>query len=206
MHPYIPRIGLTGGIGSGKSTVAQLLVARGAYLIDADAIARAVTRPGGAAIAPIAQTFGADYIQADGALNRDRMRQQVFNVPEAKQQLEAIIHPLVAQEGQRQARLGIASGACALLYDIPLLVESRRWRSQLDAVWVVDCSVETQIQRVMARNQLPREAIEKIIAAQATRAQRLAASDLVIVNENISLTALQSLVENLPLGLGSPRN
>jgi dephospho-CoA kinase len=206
MQPSIPRIGLTGGIGSGKSTVAHMLVARGAYLIDADAIARAVTLPGGAAIAPIAQTFGTDYIQADGALNRDRMRQHVFSTPEAKQQLEAIIHPLVAQEGQRQAQLGIASGACALLYDIPLLVESGRWRSQLDAVWVVDCSVDTQIQRVMARSQLPREAIEKIITAQATRAQRLAAADLVIVNEHLSLTALQSLVEKLPLDPRSPRN
>ena len=136
MQAPIPRIGLTGGIGSGKSTVAQMLVARGAYLIDADAIARAVTLPGGAAIAPIAASFGAEYIAADGSLDRARMRQHVFAHPEAKQQIEAIIHPLVAQEGQRLAQLGIDAGAVALIYDIPLLVESGRWRKQLDAVWV----------------------------------------------------------------------
>ena len=202
MHLPIPRVGLTGGIGSGKSTVAQMLIARGAYLIDADAIARTVTLAGGAAIAPIAKVFGTNYIQADGALDRDRMRQHVFNHPSAKQQLEAIIHPLVAQEGQRQAELGIASGAQALLYDIPLLVESGRWRPQLDNVWVVDCHPETQIQRVMTRNQLPREAIEKIITAQATRSQRLKAADVVVANEGISLSELKNLVQNLPLTFG----
>ena len=199
MQALIPRIGLTGGIGSGKSTVAQMLVARGAYLIDADAIARSLTLPGGAAIDAIAQTFGSAYITPEGALDRDRMRQHVFANPNAKQQLEAIIHPLVSLEAQRQAQVGVAHGAKALIYDIPLLVESGRWRAQLDAVWVVDCPVQTQIQRVMARNQLPRETVQSIIAAQATRAQRLAAADAVIVNEGISLQALQNQVNALPL-------
>ena len=200
MQVSIPRIGLTGGIGSGKSTVAQILVTRGAYLIDADAIARSVTLAHGAAIEPIAQTFGPEYITSEGVLDRDRMRQHIFADPDAKRQLEAIIHPLVAQEVQRQAQQGIASGAKALVYDIPLLVESERWRPQLDAVWVVDCQVETQIQRVIARNHLAREAVESIIAAQASRTQRLAAADVVIVNEGISLEALQSQVNALPLG------
>ena len=199
MQALIPRIGLTGGIGSGKSTVAQMLVARGAYLIDADAIARSLTLPGGAAIDAIAQTFGSAYITPEGALDRDRMRQHVFANPNAKQQLEAIIHPLVSLEAQRQAQVGVALGTKALIYDIPLLVESGRWRAQLDAVWVVDCPVETQIQRVMARNQLPRETVQSIIAAQATRAQRLAAADAVIVNKGISLQALQNQINALPL-------
>ena len=203
MQALIPRIGLTGGIGSGKSTVAHMLVARGAYLIDADAIARSVTLPGGAAIAPISHTFGPAYITPEGALDRDRMRQHVFAHPNAKQQLEAIIHPLVAQESERQAQLGLSSGAKALIHDIPLLIESGRWRAQLDAVWVVDCQVETQIQRVMARSQLPRETVERIIAAQATRAQRLAAADVIIVNEGIGLEALQSQVNALPFGNAS---
>ena len=203
MQALIPRIGLTGGIGSGKSTVAHMLVARGAYLIDADAIARSVTLPGGAAIAPVAHTFGPAYITPEGALDRDRMRQHVFAHPNAKQQLEAIIHPLVAQESERQAQLGLSSGAKALIHDIPLLIESGRWRAQLDAVWVVDCQVETQIQRVMARSQLPRETVEHIIAAQATRAQRLTAADVVIVNEGIGLEALQSQVNALPFGNAS---
>ena len=203
MQALIPRIGLTGGIGSGKSTVAHMLVARGAYLIDADAIARSVTLPGGAAIAPISHTFGPAYITPEGALDRDRMRQHVFAHPNAKQQLEAIIHPLVAQESERQAQHGLSSGAKALIHDIPLLIESGRWRAQLDAVWVVDCQVETQIQRVMARSQLPRETVERIIAAQATRTQRLAAADVVIVNEGIGLEALQSQVNALPFGNAS---
>mgnify|MGYP006283979189 CR=1 FL=1 len=199
MQAYIPRIGLTGGIGSGKSTVAHMLVSRGAYLIDADAIARSLTQAGGAAMSSIAHSFGTAYVTAEGALNRDLMRQHVFANPSAKQQLEAIIHPLVTREAQHQAQRGIANGASALIYDIPLLVESGRWRAQLDAVWVVDCDVQTQTHRVITRNQLPRETIEAIIQAQATRAQRLAAADLVIVNDGIDLAALQNLVNALPL-------
>ncbi len=194
------RIGLTGGIGSGKSTVGQMLQARGAAVIDADAIARQVTAAHGAAMPAIAHTFGPDFVTADGALDRERMRAHVFSQPQAKQALEAIIHPLVAQETQRQAQEALAKGHNTLVFDIPLLVESgARWRTQVDRVLVVDCSEATQIQRVMARNGLSRETTQSIIAAQASRAQKLAAADWVIDNDGISLEALRANVQSLPI-------
>ena len=194
------RIGLTGGIGSGKSTVSQMLQARGAAVMDADAIARSLTAPQGAAMAAITQIFGAAFVTADGALNRDHMRAHVFSQPKAKQTLEAIIHPLVAQETQRQAQVAIGNGHHTLVFDVPLLVESgARWRSQVDRILVVDCLKETQIQRVMARNGLSREAVEAIIAAQASRTQKLAAADWVIYNDGITLEALRQFVGKLPI-------
>jgi len=203
MTPSIPlRIGLTGGIGSGKSTVGQMLHELGAAVIDADAIARSVTATQGAAMPAIAQTFGTDFVSTDGALDRERMRAHVFSHPEAKQALEAIIHPLVAQETQRQAQHAIASGHHSLVFDVPLLVESgARWRAQVDRVLLVDCSEETQIQRVMARNGWSRETVQAIITAQASRAQKLAAADWVIDNEGISLETLRASVLSLPIGL-----
>jgi dephospho-CoA kinase len=194
------RIGLTGGIGSGKSTVGQMLQERGATVIDADAIARSVTAAHGAAMSAIAQTFGADFITPDGALDRERMRAHVFSHLGAKQAIEAIIHPLVAQETQRQAQHAIANGHHTLVFDVPLLVESgARWRAQVDRVLVVDCLEETQIQRVMARNGWKREAVQAIISAQASRTQKLAAADWVIDNEGISLDALRTRVLSLPI-------
>ena len=194
------RIGLTGGIGSGKSTVGQMLQERGAAVIDADAIARSVTAAQGLAIPAIAQSFGADFITPDGALDRERMRAHVFSHPEAKKALETIIHPLVAQETQRQAEHAIANGYRTLVFDVPLLVESgARWRAQVDRVLVVDCLEETQIQRVMARNSWKREAVQAVISAQASRAQKLAAADWVIHNDGISLEALRKCVLNLPI-------
>lgn len=193
------RIGLTGGIGSGKSTVAQLLAERGAAVIDADAIARSVTAPHGLAMPEIARVFGAEFIDAQGALDRDRMRAHVFAYPSAKKQLEAIIHPLVAQQTQAQAQQAESAGHIALVFDVPLLVESGRWRQQVDQVLVVDCLVETQVQRVIARNGLPRETVAQIIAAQASRAQRLAAADWVIFNDQLSLAQLRAEVFALPL-------
>ena len=199
-NPSPLRIGLTGGIGSGKSTVGQMLQARGAALIDADAIARSVTAAHGSAIPAIAQTFGPEFITAEGAMDRDRMRAHVFRHPPAKQALEAIIHPLVMQEAQRQAQEAIAKGHQTLVFDVPLLVESgARWRTQVDRVLVVDCLEETQIQRVMARNGLSREVIQSIISAQATRAQKLAAADWVIHNEGLDLEALDAYVKSLPI-------
>ena len=199
-RPTPLRIGLTGGIGSGKSTVGQMLQARGAAVIDADAIARQVTAAHGAAMPAIAHTFGPDFVTADGALDRERMRAHVFSQPQAKQALEAIIHPLVAQETQRQAQEALAKGHNTLVFDIPLLVESgARWRTQVDRVLVVDCSEATQIQRVMARNGLSREIVQSIIAAQASRTQKLAAADWVIDNDGISLEALRIEVESLPI-------
>jgi len=198
-HPPL-RIGLTGGIGSGKSTVGQMLQACGAAVMDADAIARSVTAPQGAAMPAIAQTFGSEFITAEGALDRERMRVHVFQHPESKRRLEAIIHPLVTQESQRQTQEAIAQGHRTLVFDVPLLVESgARWRSQVDRVLVVDCSVETQIQRVMTRNGWDREAVQRVISAQATRAQKLAAADWVIYNEGLSLDTLRECVQRLPL-------
>ena len=194
------RIGLTGGIGSGKSTVSQMLQERGAAVIDADAIARSVTAAQGSAMAAIAKTFGPDFITADGALDRERMRSHIFSQPQAKQALEAIIHPLVAQETQRQAQDAVSKGHHTLVFDVPLLVEAgERWRTQVDRILVVDCSEETQIQRVMARSGLSRAVIQSIIAAQASRLQKLAAADWVIENDGISLEALYTCVKSLPI-------
>ena len=176
-------LGLTGGIGSGKSTVAQMLAVQGAAIIDADAISRATTAAGGAALPAIAQQFGAHLIAPDGALDRTAMRALVFDDADARQRLEAIIHPLVAQETDRQARLALDAGRRLLVFDVPLLAESgARWRAKVDRVLVIDCDSATQIDRVMARNALPRDQVEQIVAAQASRAQRLAAADLVIFN------------------------
>jgi dephospho-CoA kinase len=193
------RLGLTGGIGSGKSTVANLLAARGAAVVDADAIARAVTAPHGSAMPAIAKTFGNDFVDSDGALNRDRMRALAFSDPDAKKRLEAIVHPLVSQETQRQTEAAIQSGHRCVVFDVPLLVESGRWRQQVDRVLVVDCKRETQIARVMARNGMAREMVERIIDAQLPSGVRLAAADWVIRNDHLSLDALRAEVNALPL-------
>ena len=202
MQKRLQRIGLTGGIGSGKSMVARVLVACGAALVDADAISRQLTAPGGAAIGPLARQFGSKIITAEGAMDRDRMRQMAFADPAVKQQLETIIHPLVSLESVRQASSAMAAGHACIVFDIPLLVESRRWRQQLDRVLVVDCTHETQIARVMARNAFPREEVEKIIAGQASRGQRLAAADACICNEGLSLPALEQLVRQMAACFG----
>lgn len=197
MHPRVQRIGLTGGIGSGKSTVARVLVACGAALIDADAISRQLTAPGGAAINALAKQFGPHIITEEGAMDRERMRQLAFSDPAIKGWLEAIIHPLVGQESIRQANAAVQAGRLCIIFDIPLLVESGHWRQQLDHVLVVDCAEETQISRVMARNALSREMVVKIIAGQTSRAQRLAAADACICNDNLSLEALALQVREL---------
>ncbi len=195
-------LGLTGGIGSGKSTVSALLAARGAAVIDADANARAVTAPGGAAIGAIRASFGDELVTADGALDRARMRTLVFQDARAKQRLEEIVHPLVAQLGQQQRQAAQASGYSTIVYDIPLLVESGRWRAQLDSVLVVDCLPTTQVQRVVQRSGLEEAAVLAIIAAQAPRPLRLAAADAVIFNEGISLAQLQVEVNQFAEGFG----
>jgi dephospho-CoA kinase len=205
------KIGLTGGIGSGKSTVAAHWVERGATLIDADAISRSVTAPGGAGIEAIRQAFGAVMIDADGAMDRTKMRTLIFSNLAAKQRLERIIHPLVAQENARMTAYAIANGASCLVFDIPLLVESKHWRTQLDAVVVVDCDAETQVQRVMARSGYTRDAVLAVTRQQATRAQRLAAADVVLVNKDISLVQLYTDVDQIAVRFGlllgvTPRN
>ncbi|WP_284335107.1 dephospho-CoA kinase [Comamonas sp. NoAH] len=188
------RIGLTGGIGSGKSTVAQLLGENGAVIIDADALSRSLTAAGGLAIPQIEAAFGSEAIDESGALDRAFMRNLVFQDPGARQRLEAIIHPLIAHLTERQALQAEACGAPLLVFDVPLLVESARWRQQVDAVLVVDCEESTQIQRVIARNGLERPAIEKIMAAQASRQQRRSAADYVIYNDAIDFTQLRQEV------------
>ena len=187
------RIGLTGGIGSGKSSVAQILAECGAVIVDADAISRQLTAAGGAAIPAIGQIFSAAFITPAGALDRDAMRQQVFSDPAAKLRLEAIIHPLVAAETAQQAGAAESKGVRCIVFDVPLLVESGRWRQQLHQVLVVDCTEERQISRVMARNGWTREAVQKVMDAQASRAQRLAAADICIYNETQSLADLAGL-------------
>jgi len=187
-----PRLGVTGGIGSGKSTFAAMLAARGAVHIDADQLARGVTAAGGAAMAPIAAAFGTEVIDAAGGLQRERMRALAFADASARQRLEAIVHPLVGQATTERIAQAEQSGAALIVLDIPLLVESGRWRSQLDQVLVVDCSEATQIQRVTERNQLPREAIERILAAQATRSARRAAADMIIYNDTPDLERLRA--------------
>lgn len=185
------HIGLTGGIGSGKSTVAQILVELGAALVDTDAIARALTLPGGAAIDAIRAAFGGSVIGSDGALDRDSMRERVFSDLTAKTRLEAILHPMIGAECQRQAQ---AAGDLPVVFDVPLLVESSRWRSLVDKVVVVDCAETTQIDRVMQRSGWSREAVESVIAQQASRSTRRAAADAVICNDGLTRMQLASEV------------
>ncbi|MDR1968485.1 MAG: dephospho-CoA kinase, partial [Burkholderiaceae bacterium] len=193
--------GLTGGIGSGKSTVSALLAERGAAVIDADAISRATTAAGGSALPAIAAAFGPQIIGGDGALDRAAMRALVFQNAANRARLEAIIHPLVAQETDRQTQQAVAQGRALIVFDVPLLIEAgARWRARVDRVLVVDCDRTTQIARVQARNQLPPEEIERIVQAQATRAQRLSAADIVVANgAGVTLHALQQFVRMLPV-------
>lgn len=198
----VQRIGLTGGIGSGKSTVARLLVDAGAALIDADAISRQVTAPGGAAVPLITRQFGPQAITSDGAMDRDAMRRLAFSDPASRRQLEAIIHPLVGRETARQAEQALRAGNPCIVFDIPLLVESGRWRQQLDRVLVVDCSEATQISRVMARSGWTQEAVQKVIDGQASRAARRAAADVCIYNDGLSLDALGLIVRQISRRFG----
>jgi dephospho-CoA kinase len=188
------RVGLTGGIGSGKSTVLQMLAQLGAAVIDADVISRGTTAAGGAAIDTIAERFGSDYITPEGAFDRNRMRERAYADPLARKLLEEIIHPLVSLESARQVQTALEAGVRCIVFDIPLLVESGRWQSQVDQVLVVDCSPPTQVDRVVARSGLKAEEVRAIIAVQASRSQRLAAADLVICNEGLSLDQLRDKV------------
>ena len=194
-HPTCPRplrLGVTGGIGSGKSTFAAMLRDRGAALIDADAIARSVTESGGPAITAIRDAFGADYIDGQGALDRARMRALVFADTAAKARLEAIVHPLVGSAIAQAAETAARAGQRLIVFDIPLLTESDRWPRQLDAVLVVDCREETQVTRVQARSGLDEDAIRAIMATQSSRARRRAAADFVVYNDGLTLSDLQT--------------
>jgi dephospho-CoA kinase len=177
VKPY--TVGLTGGIGSGKSAVAERFAKLEVHVVDTDAIAHELTRPDGDAIPPIRAAFGAEVIGTDGALDRARMRRVVFDDARARKRLEAILHPLIRAESDR--RLARAAGPYAMLV-IPLLVEGGVDRSRIARVLVVDCPEATQIERVIRRSALPESEVRAIIASQATRKQRLAAADDVIDN------------------------
>ena len=191
------RLGLTGGIGSGKSTVAQMFVDVGATLIDADAISRAATATGGSAMAGIVAKFGVKLVTEQGALNRDAMRELVFSDPQARLELQAIIHPLVSLESERLAEQARLTNCSLLVFDIPLLVESNRWRQQLHRVLIVDCDEASQISRVVLRSGWTPDAVKNVIAHQASRIQRLAAADMVINNQDITLKELALQVRQI---------
>ncbi|MCK9688044.1 dephospho-CoA kinase [Scleromatobacter humisilvae] len=189
------RIGLTGGIGSGKSTVARRLAALGALVVDTDAVAHALTAPGGAAVLAIAAAFGPDMIAADGAMDRARMRALVFGQPAQRQRLEAILHPMIGEATRAQASR--ARAGQAIVFDVPLLTESGTWRARVDRVLVVDCAEATQVARVVQRSGWTADAVERTIAQQASRAQRRAIADAVIVNEDLELAQLDAEVDAL---------
>ena len=179
----IPLIGLTGGIGSGKSAVAKRLAELGATVIDSDQIAHGITAPHGPAIAPIQARFGSELLAADGSLNRTKMRRLAFNDPSALQSLEAITHPLIHTETLRQACSAHQNGALYLVFMVPLLVESGYWPLVIDHLIVVDCPPELQIARVIQRSNLDRSEIEQIMRKQALREDRLAAADTILLND-----------------------
>lgn len=188
------RIGLTGGIGSGKSTVAAMWVAQGAVLVDTDAIAREIAQSRGAAMPAILAAFGSGVIAADGGLDRAAMRQIAFADPAAKRQLEGILHPLIGAEAARQAK---AAGRAPVVFDVPLLVESGRWRRAVDRVLVVDATEATQVTRVVSRSAWTTDMVHAVMAQQASRAARRAAADAVIFNDNMPLGTLEGAVQSL---------
>jgi dephospho-CoA kinase len=191
VKPY--TVGLTGGIGSGKSAVAGLFAKLGVHVIDTDEIAHEMTREGGQAIAPIRAAFGAEAIATDGSLDRDRMRRLVFGDVQARRRLEAILHPLIRAESAR--RVERARSPYAILV-IPLLVEGGVDRSRTARVLVVDCPETLQIERVTRRSGLSEAEVRAILASQASREQRLAAADDVIDNSG-PLGALHEQVTRL---------
>ena len=191
MSPFV--VGLTGGIGSGKSRVGELFVERGAALVDTDAIAHQLTGPGGAAMPALLAEFGAPVADAEGALDRAAMRRLVFADPARRRRLEAILHPMIRQEADRRCREALAP---YVMLAVPLLVESGAYRERCQRVLVVDCPEALQIARVMARSGYDENAVRAIMAAQATRAERLAAADDVIVNDG-DFSALAAQVDAL---------
>lgn len=192
-------IGLTGGIGSGKSTVAAMLVGLGAVLVDTDAIAHALTAAGGAALPALQEVFGADIVTADGAMDRARMRSLAFDDAGARQRLEAVLHPMIGTEAERQAALAQAR---PVVFDVPLLSSASSWRRRVQRLLVVDCDEPTQVRRVVQRSGWPAEQVRSVIAQQLPRSQRLALADAVIFNDDLSPAALHDQVRALWLHWG----
>lgn len=189
-------IGLTGGIGSGKSTVADLFATCGVPVVDMDAISHRITSPGGIAMPWIATEFGPSFVTSDGSLDRTHMRALAFSNESARQRLEAIIHPLIRAEADRAPKQMYGPYVIVMA---PLLLESGNWKTRVDRILAVDCLVETQIERVIRRNGLTREEVLTIIARQASRETRFAAADDVIFNDSISVHALATRVDGLHL-------
>jgi dephospho-CoA kinase len=191
----VRRIGLTGGIGSGKSTVAGMWVARGATLVDTDAIARSITAAGGRAIDAVRREFGDGLIDPSGALHRERMRELAFGEPSSKRRLEAILHPLIGGEALAQAA---ASRSNIVVFDVPLMGEASPWRARCDRILVVDCSEATQIERVVRRSGWPAEQVLRVISQQTPRPARRAIADAIIDNDGPrTLEALSAAVHAL---------
>ncbi len=189
------RIGLTGGIGSGKSTVAAMLATHGAGVIDTDAISRRLTAAGGRAIPALREAFGDTAIDTDGALDRRRMRQLAFDDPAVRHRLEAILHPMILADTEGEAAL--LANSAVVVFDVPLLVESPQWRRRVHRVLVVDCNEATQIERVMQRSGWSEASVRAVMATQATRDQRRAVADDLIVNDGISTEALAKRISTL---------
>jgi dephospho-CoA kinase len=188
-------VGLTGGIGSGKTTVAELFSSQGAGLVDADAISHQLTASAQPAVAAIARKFGSQFVAGDGSLDRARMRKLVFANPSARKDLEAILHPLIRQESTRQIQ---ESTAPYVVVVVPLLIETGAYREMMGRILVVDCDPETQVRRVMERSGLPQNEVFSIIASQVSRQQRLREADDVIHNDT-DLEALRAQVNTLHL-------
>jgi dephospho-CoA kinase len=176
-------VGLTGGVGSGKSTVAAMLQQHGAGIVDADALAHELTRAGGAAIEALRRRFGSEAIAADGSLDRAWMRARVFGDSATRRSLEALLHPKIRSLAQERGAALAASGRPYIVFVIPLLVEAGDWHSRVNRVLLVDCSEATQVQRACARPGLDEVAARNILAAQASRAERLAVAHDVLFNE-----------------------
>ena len=196
-------VGLTGGIGCGKSTVADMFGARGATVIDTDQIAHQLTAPGGAAIPAIRTRFGEQFLSADGAMDRAGMRELIFADPAAKMALETILHPLIRNETERMAT---QAPGVYLLFVVPLLIEAGAWQQWVSRILVVDCPEALQIQRVMQRSKLTEQQVRAFMATQASRDERLAAADDVIVNDK-DTTALEAQIARLHqlyCGLAAP--
>jgi dephospho-CoA kinase len=192
-------IGLTGGIGCGKSAAARHFGELGAAVVDTDVIAHELTAAGGSAMAPLREAFGDGVVATDGSLDRPAMRALAFANPEARRRLERVLHPLIRAESERRCKLTLAGGAPYVVLVVPLLIESDDYRRRVDLVVVVDCDDEARIARVAARSGLSRAEIERVIAAQASRGERLAAADDVIGNDG-TVAELDAQVERLHQG------
>ena len=183
LQKRLPLIGLTGGIGSGKTAVSTLLSDLGAGIVDADLIAHQLTAPNGKAIPFIAKEFGPDFIAPHGGLDRAKMRALVFEDPPSRIRLEQITHPLIRDEAIRQALELAEKGVPYIVFVVPLLVESAAWKKLVVHIIVVDCPEEAQIERVMQRSNLSRTQVQGILGAQAGRQERLSCADTIIEND-----------------------